>query len=63
MDDTEALLAARRHIDDALDALDDTDEQAAMTIIAAVLLNLARIAVNAALANRESKGGKTNPRA
>lgn len=56
MNDDEALDAARRNIDDAIDALDTLDEQSTSSVVAVALLTGARVCVNARLAAREDEG-------
>lgn len=58
MNDKEALLAARRKIDDTLDALDNCDDHLLPVLTAAILLTIARVALNTALSRIESEGQK-----
>lgn len=53
MNDPDALAAARRHIVDAIDIIDEVDSHSTASIVAVALLTGARICVDAQLGKRE----------
>lgn len=64
-DEKDALLSARRHIDDSLDALDSMEQTGVLAIFTAVALTMARLLVNKRLSALEvtGKGQNDDPRA
>lgn len=60
MNTEEALDAARRNIDDAIDALDEVDEQSIATYVSVGALTIARILLQTRL-EVENEGGESSP--
>lgn len=52
-DNQQYLEAARRHINDSVDSLDELSEQSTSSVVAIALLTGARVAVNARLASED----------
>lgn len=55
MNDEDALAAARRHVKDAIDAIDQLDDQSFGSTLAAFLLTVTRFLLSAAEANVDSE--------
>lgn len=56
MSDADLLETASGHIEDAVDALDEMEEDTKATVLAAAVLTLARLFVQAALTKYENGG-------